>query len=83
MLLWSFYAFAPIYICFKRENKIRKAKEIIFLTLMLLNRGWLLCIIPVAEKVDSITETCFGRAIFLVKKANKTTCFQCQSLLGN
>ena len=47
-------SFAPIYICFKRENKERKANEIIFLTLMLY-RGWLLCIIIVAEKVDSLT----------------------------
>ena len=39
---------------FKRENKERKANEIIFLTLMLY-RGWLLCIIIVAEKVDSLT----------------------------
>ena len=60
MLLWSFYVFAPIYICFKRENKERKAKEIIFLTLMLY-RGWLITngIILVAEKVGSLTETCF------------------------
>ena len=59
LLLWSFYVFAPIYICFKRENKVRKAKEIIFLTLMLY-RGWFLCIILVADKVDSLTETILG-----------------------